>query len=223
MNDDDIVRHSKAAEASLIADPDERARREAANALLQAKRMDEIILAFLDGERPFRLRLSIILELNRQAIDGINSYAGNFRPASVSIGKSKHEPPGAHLVPELVEDMCDYVNESWEKKSAIHLSAYVLWRINWIHPFSDGNGRTARAVSYIVLCIKSGLHLPGVNTIPDQILGHRAEYYSCLEKADEAWTTDPSANPVEALEDLLGGMLADQLLSSHSAAVGGDG
>jgi hypothetical protein len=28
------------------------------------------------------------------------------------------------------------------------LAAYGLWRLNWIHPFVEGNGRTARAVCY---------------------------------------------------------------------------
>ncbi|MBL8221394.1 MAG: Fic family protein, partial [Bryobacterales bacterium] len=28
----------------------------------------------------------------------------------------------------------------------------VMWRLNWIHPFFGGNGRTARSASYLVLC-----------------------------------------------------------------------
>src|ERR1700691_2453032 len=52
------------------------------------------------------------------------------------------------------------VNEHWEESNAIHLAAYILWKLNWIHPFADGNGRTARAVSYAVLCIKLDGLLP---------------------------------------------------------------
>ena len=217
---EDIVRHSQAEIADLITDPIARAEREAANSLRQAQRMDDIIIAAHHNDRPFKLRPSLLLDLNRQAIDGINSYAGNYRPAGVQIGKSKHQPPGAFSVPELVEDMCDYVNENWSGKSAVHLSAYVLWKINWIHPFADGNGRTARAVSYIVLCASSRLHLPGVNTIPEQIIEHRNEYYNCLETADEIWEMKNLQNPVEKLELLLSDMLATQLLSSYSTATG---
>lgn len=43
--------------------------------------------------------------------------------------------------------------ENWSKP-ADHLGAYVLWKLNWIHPFADGNGRTARAVAYVVMSIK---------------------------------------------------------------------
>jgi len=149
-------RHSKALDAELIADPDERAKREARNGLRQFDTVVEMIDYWLQPERPFKLRLSAILHLQRVALDGISAYAGNFRPAGIKIGGSKHDPVGAHLVAEEVERFCDYVNENWNK-SAIHLAAYALWRLNWIHPFTDGNGRTARAVSYLILCVRLGV------------------------------------------------------------------
>jgi Fic family protein len=96
------------------------------------------------------------LTLNRFALEDVNRFAGTFRNSSVTISGSRHQPPNAAKVPELVEDFCDYINANWETKSAIHLSAYALWRINWIHPFADGNGRTARIVSYVVLSAKLG-------------------------------------------------------------------
>ena len=76
-----------------------------------------------------------------------------------------------------VQTMCEYVNENWTGKSAAHLAAYVLWKMNWIHPFADGNGRTARAVSYVVLSIKLDGLLPGTPTIPEQIATDKRPYY----------------------------------------------
>lgn len=73
----------------------------------------------------------------------MSSYAGNWRPAGIEIKGSKHQPVGVYLVPEEIEHMCDYVNDNWEKSSPLHLAAYALWKLNWIHPFTDGNGRTA--------------------------------------------------------------------------------
>lgn len=140
-------RHSKALDAELIADPDERARVEARNGLKQFDAVIELIEYFSDTERKFKLRPSQLLHLHRIALKGLSSYAGNFRPSGIEIGGSKHEPVGAHMVPEEVEHMCDYVNDNWEKSSPIHLAAYALWKLNWIHPFTDGNGRTARALS----------------------------------------------------------------------------
>jgi len=149
-------RKSQAVSPVLITDPHELARREVENGLKQFDEVLGIIEHYRDTKRPFKLRPSMILGLQRTALDGITTYAGLTRPAGVQIGGSKHEPPGAHLVPGLLEEMCDYVNDNWEKATALHLAAYVMWQLNWIHPFVDGNGRTARAVSYLVLCVKLG-------------------------------------------------------------------
>ena len=136
----------------------------------------------------------------------------------MKIGGSKHEPPGAHLVPELIESLCDYVNDNWPLKTPVHLSAYVMWRLNWIHPFSDGNGRTARALSYFVLSMKLGGRISGTKTIPDQISRNKKPYYQALEAADAA--SAQGAVDLSAMETLLGDMLATQLLSLHNEATG---
>jgi len=128
-------RHSRALEPEIISDPVEKARKEAANGLRQIDAVNEMIEAWLQPDRPFKLRLSHILHLHRFALEGLSSYAGNFRPAQIEIGGSKHQPVEAFLVPEKIEELCDYVNQSWRQKSPIHLAAYVLWRLNWIHPF----------------------------------------------------------------------------------------
>jgi len=160
----------------------------------------------------------MILQLNREALLGINPYAGNYRPGDVDIRGSGHQPPGAHLVAELVEDLCDYVNDNWKSKLAIHLASYVMWRINWIHPFADGNGRTSRALAYLILCIKLGYLLPGAQTIPDQISKNKEPYYDALEAADKAWKNN--VTNVSDMENLLGGMLAAQLRDIHRQATG---
>lgn len=209
-------RHSQALEAELITDEAEKARKEARNGILQFDHVTRLIEEFLDPERPFKLRPSTLLALNRTALDGINAYAGNYRPGAVKIGGSKHVPPGAHLVPELIEELCDYVNDHWRDKSPIHLAAYVMWRLNWIHPFADGNGRTARAVSYLVLCIKSGMRLPGRKTIPDQIASNKQPYYDALESADEA--AKGGALDLTRLERHLSDLLAAQLVEVHQLA-----
>jgi Fic family protein len=209
-------RHSVAAEAELIKDPDELARREAANGLKQVDKVNEMVEYYLQPERPFRLRTSHLLTLNRIALEGISSYAGNFRPADIEIKGSKHEPPPAYLVPEKIEDLCDYVNEQWRSTSPVHLAAYVLWRLNWIHPFTDGNGRTARAASYFVLCVASGMRLPGTNTIPEQISRDRSAYYKALEAADESLVRNKI--DLSKMEEMLEGMLAEQLLTIHKNA-----
>ena len=113
--------------------------------------------------------------------------------------------------------MCDYVNDHWKDASALHLCAFVLWKLNWIHPFSDGNGRTARAVSYVVLSVKLDSLLPGSPTIPEQIAGNKKPYYDALEEADLIFKNQKV--DVRTLEGLLEATLAQQLISAaHEAA-----
>jgi Fic family protein len=211
----DQDRHSIALEADLITDEQERARREAANGLLLYDAVVERVEYWLDPERPFRLRPSSILDLHRTTLDGISSYAGLYRPAGIEIKGSKHLPPGAHLVPSLIEDLCDYVNDARDA-SPLHLAAYVLWKLNWIHPFTDGNGRTARAVAYLVLCVRSQMRLPGVNTVMEQIASNKSPYYRALEAAD-AVSTETNVN-VDAMEQYLTDLFANQLASVYEAA-----
>ena len=213
MNKDD--RHSVAQRPEVIESEADRAPVEAANALRQFDAvLDEIDKVARDG-RPFRLRLSMILTLHRIALEGLSSFAGVFRPGPVKIEKSKHQPPDAHLVPGLVEKLCDWVNAHLEEPPLL-LCAYTMWRLNWIHPFEDGNGRTSRAISYLVLCSVLGDRLPGRKTIPEQIAENKTPYYDALEKADEAWANGDL--DLSAMIDLLEGYLAAQLKSVFDQA-----
>jgi Fic family protein len=221
LTDESRIRHSHAATAVVAKDELERAKTEAANGLRQAEHVRQLILEVLDG-RPFKLRPSVILGLNRSAIDGLDAYAGNFRPGPVDISQSKHQPPDAHLVPTLVEELCDYVNDNWATSTAIHLSAMVMWRMNWIHPFTDGNGRTSRAVSYLVLCAHSQVLMVGTETIPVQIVNNRSPYYDALEAADNVYKEERAltSRTVLEMEELMKAMLAKQLKSAFDQASG---
>ena len=141
------TRQSRALEPELITDPQRKAEAEALNGLRQYDFAVKSVYQALERQ-PFNLRPSLIYSFQREALQVISAYAGITRPASVEIFGSEHEPPGAHLVQELVENLCDYVNDHWETSSAVHLAAYVMWRLNWIHPFVDGNGRTSRVLSF---------------------------------------------------------------------------
>jgi Fic family protein len=214
----DETRHSHALDAELIADPVKLAEREALNGLRQFDAVVEMVEYFLHPDRPFRFRPSQLLHLHRFALDGISSYAGTWRPAGIDIGGSRHQPVGAHQVPELVEDLCDYINSNWKERSPIHLASYVMWKLNWIHPFTDGNGRTSRSASYLVLCLRTGYLLPGKKTIPEQIAEGRKPYYDALEAADKA-LADGRVDLTE-MDALLSSLLARQLIGVFDDAMG---
>lgn len=189
---------------------EKKAKREAENGVLQFDRVIDFVEYGIQASPAPRIRPAFICELQKIAVQGIEATAGAFRSGSVEIGHSRHTPPEAHLVPSLVEEFCDYIAQNWESSTALHLSAYVLWRLNWIHPFIDGNGRTARALSYAVLCLKLGYVLPGRRTIPDMLADNKQPYYAALELVDES--VRAGQMDMEPMENLLSALLAGQLL-----------
>jgi Fic family protein len=218
QENDSLRRHSVAGQPSLIVDPTARAEAEARNGLKQFDLGLQIIEDALTKGKGFRWRPSTIQALHRETLNEISEFAGNWRPAGVGIQGSAHEPVGAHLVPEQVEELCDYPNDHRHDKTPIHLSAYAMWRLNWIHPFSDGNGRTSRIFSYVVLCVSLGFALRGANTIPDQIVANRRPYFDALEKADAV--CKEGRVDVSEMESLLKRLLAVQLTSAFDRATG---
>lgn len=89
------------------------------------------------------------------------------------------------------------------------LLAYALWRLNWIHPFIEGNGRTARAACYLLICLRQGVLLPGKKIVPERIRENRQTYYDALQAADRHWANGDFN--VEDLAKYLEGLLVAQL------------
>src|SRR5262245_29307224 len=101
-------RHSRPVAAPLITDKLERARREAENGLRQTDLVLERIRRHTGAQaEPFRLRPSLLLALNRAAVEGIEATAGAFRTGGMEIFGSEHQPPKGAEVPELIEELCD--------------------------------------------------------------------------------------------------------------------
>jgi Fic family protein len=205
---------------TLYRDEAEKTSLETRNGVIQARFVFYKITQWTDGDQ---ITPELLLEFQRLAVNQIYRCAGHFRDDRVTIrnsaGEILYEPPNHTLIPELVEEMCNYVNQNWTTKTPIHLSAYAMWRLNWIHPFFGGNGRTARAFSYLVLCI--GLQFaPPANqkTIPQLIEENRQPYTTALREADKAWA-DKKLD-LTAMETLLSDLLAIQLVFLHEAGTG---
>jgi Fic family protein len=192
---------------------------EARNGLLQFAAIEEMVNASKNG---FELTPATLAAFHRLAIQDIYVCAGLFREADVVIARNgqidytKHQPPPWQQVLGFVDEMCAYVNDNFGRLSGIHLAAYVMWRLNWIHPFMGGNGRSSRATSYLVLNVRMGFNLPGINTIAQQIERNRDPYYAALGLADDAYRS--GTIDVSAMEDLMSQALAAQLLSVHQKA-----
>lgn len=142
-----------------------------------------IVAASIDVGRPF-LSQHIIKALNFHAITCLHTNAGEYRPCPVTVGD--YIPPEHYRVQALMDDFVNKVNREWKEADPIMLSAFVLWRLNNIHPFINGNGRTARAASYFVLCVKAGGWLKGQPILPELLRRERDRYVAALKAIDQS-------------------------------------
>ena len=123
--------------------------------------------------------------LNHVAVANISQFGGRFRKEPIYVGD--HKPPHFRDVDNWMDRFISTVQENWFIWTPTELTAYGLWRLNWIHPFIEGNGRTARATCYYLLCVRSGALLPGAKVLPERIRENKKGYYAALGAADRAW------------------------------------
>lgn len=149
------------------------------------------------------------------AIRGIYPCVGEYRTAfhNVQIKGSNHVLPSAYQVPQLVRGAVDWINESRGTRSGLERASYALWRLNWIHPFAGGNGRTSRAIAYLILCVDMEAMLPGVPTVPGLIYDRREEYIHALQAADRGELATGSPD-LSAMTQFLKEVVTRQLASA---------
>lgn len=140
-----------------------------------------IIRASLTAKLPM-ISTALIKALNYHAVACLHATAGEYRPCEVSVGT--HTPPSFHRVPALMDHFINEVNIHLGSGNIWTLAAYCLWRLNYIHPFVNGNGRTARALCYYVICIKSEGLLTGSPILPRLMYAERERYAKLLREAD---------------------------------------
>ena len=157
-------------------------RLEYSNSDRQLDFLESMVQVALDTQRPF-LSQTLIKALNFHAIACLHVNAGEYRPCEVKVGT--HTPPAHYRVVALMDDFVNIVNSSWKDCDPMLLAAYVLWRLNHIHPFINGNGRTARACCYFVLCVKAGGLISGSPILPELLRQHRPQYVGALQHADQ--------------------------------------
>lgn len=167
--------------------------------------------------KPF-LSQHVIKAFNFHAIACLHTNSGEYRPCYVEIGAGngappQYVPPAHHRVPALMDDFVNTVNRSWDQSTdPVVLATYVLWRINNIHPFINGNGRTARAACYFTLCIASGGLLPGTIILPELIRANRQEYCDALQLGHDSFAA--GALDLALLHALVSRLVDEQLKSA---------
>jgi tetratricopeptide (TPR) repeat protein len=187
--------------------------------LLQANKralhvaINELVAQARTKKAAFTLETEQIRALHRIAMRKIQPNPGEYRNRSVVIVERPDLPPFWRDVSALMEGMCRYVNTNWAVRDSIHLAAFVLWRLPWIHPFDDGNGKIARALCNAILCIKAASSLPITESLIEAIIGKgKAGYINSLIRADATYSQKQNIDQaVRHVEQWLNPLAAEHL------------
>jgi hypothetical protein len=178
---------------------DEKPSDEGLQELRNIRKAIDFIEETFDGDDSQQITPSFIREVQKIVVTDLkhdgSKWPGDWRSCSVHIKKSDHKPPNHIEISRLIQELCDYIADDNDNKMDIIKIALAHHRLAAIHPFDNGNGRTARLVTYAML-IKAKFINKTMRTIlnPSAIFCmDRQEYYDKLAVAD--------SGEEEALED----------------------
>jgi Fic family protein len=124
-----------------------------------------------------KLDIIDILFLHRVTLKGISDYwAGKFKTSQNRIVGSRLKTTPPYKIAMEMKEFVRQLNKNDKKYNPIELAAYAHHEFVRIHPFVDGNGRTARLLTNLIL-LKNG-YVPIVIRNKD-----KKKYFDCLEKA----------------------------------------
>ena len=113
-------------------------------------------------------------------------WPGEYRKEDVGIGRSSHLPPPPWEITPLMNDLITFMTEDHPPKYDLIKAALFHHRFVWIHPFANGNGRTARMLTY-ALMIRQGFRVNHSRIInpASAFCMDRMQYYRMLSGADK--------------------------------------
>lgn len=115
-----------------------------------------------------------------------NKYAGVYRSVPVMISGSQHEPTQPYMISQEMEQLLYWYNENKANLHPVELASLFHFKFVYIHPFIDGNGRTARLLMNFIL-MQYGFP-PAIVKAEHEV---RAKYYNTLEIASTTGATKP--------------------------------
>lgn len=146
---------------------------------LEAINHSEAITYIKDfARRSIEISQRTIKEIHALVLHGINKEnAGCYRSVPVMISGSRHIPPQPYLIDKQMEDFMLHFQELQEKLThPVLIAAYLHDELVRIHPFVDGNGRTARLLMNLYL-LRNGYVIVNLKGGDESKLA----YYSALE------------------------------------------
>lgn len=153
--------------------------------LLNYKKAMDFISRYLGKDDP--ITEGIIRELHKVTVKGVRgdkADPGNYRKIQNYVVNSLsreiiYTPPAPLEVPHLMHDFVDWINTA-EDLSPVLIAGIAQFQFVHIHPFIDGNGRTARLLSTLIF-YKTGYDFKRLFTISEYYDKDRPGYYKAIQ------------------------------------------
>ena len=150
----------------------------------------------------FQWQSELVLGIHYRVLAEDYSHgAGRFRTSQNRLvdamaQRQVYQPPPPEAVPQLVAELAESVQSVRDVPAPI-AAALVHVSLAGIHPFSDGNGRTARILSSLVL-YRGGFRRPEFTSLEEWWGRHREDYYASFACLGSEW--DPHADVTPFVE-----------------------
>ena len=129
----------------------------------------------------------------------LTAHPGQYRPGWIGIrntqtGEVVHEGIDRELLEPLIHELLNYVNNA-DVESVFLRAAMAHLNLVMLHPFTDGNGRTARCIHTAILA-SDGIVAPLFSSIEEYIGHNQQAYYNVLaEVGGGGWHPKRDAKP----------------------------
>ena len=151
--------------------------------LLNYKKAMNFISKYLNKNDP--ISEGLVRELHKILVRGVQAHPGEYRRVQNYVVNSQtkkiiYTPPTPLEVPHLMKEFVEWINANIKKISPVIVSAICQFQFVHIHPFLDGNGRTARLLSTLIL-YKTGYDFKKLFTISEYYENDRLAYYNAIQ------------------------------------------
>jgi Fic family protein len=144
----------------------------------------DLVADYLDKDGP--VTEGLIREIHKclvKDVRGNSAAPGAYRKIqnyviNSSTGETVYVPPPAYEISSLMKELVDYINTT--EVHPVLMSGIAQFQLVHIHPFLDGNGRTARLLSTLCLYIK-GYDFKRLFTISEYYDRNRVDYYKAIQ------------------------------------------
>ncbi len=148
----------------------------------------------------FTWQTELILGIHDRVLAGSHTAgAGRFRTGQVHVADSiaghlVYEPPPPDTVAGLVAELSAFAEENQTGIEPPVLAAIIHVRLAGIHPFADGNGRTARVLASLVM-YRGGYTIPEFTSLEEYWGAYRDDYQKAFACLGAAWDPGVDVTP----------------------------